>query len=141
MSIQAFKGVAFGAGFAYAGKTGSEMHDEIYYAQKQGFFRKTNNAGGVEGGMTNGNPISVSAVMKPISTVMKGLSSADIKTKKPVKTVYERSDICAVPAAALVAEAVVAVEILAAMQEKFGGDELNEMKLNYENYLKYVANY
>jgi len=139
MSLQAVKGVSFGAGFAYAGKKGSEMHDEIFYSAKTGFYRKSNNAGGIEGGMTNGSAVVVNAVIKPISTVLKGLRSVDTGTKKQVKTIYERSDICAVPAASLISETIVAMEILNAVIEKTGGDEMGRLKKAFEEYRKYTG--
>jgi len=141
VSIQAFKGVEFGAGFKYADFSGSKIHDQIFYSKKKGIFRKTNNAGGFEGGMTNGEPIVIKAVMKPISTVRKGLYSINIRTKKKVKTIYERSDVCAVPSASLIAENVVAIEIANAFMEKFGADEIGEIKANYKKYLSYVKKY
>ena len=141
LSIQAIKGVEFGAGFEYAYNTGSDMHDEIYYSKPAGFYRQTNNAGGIEGGMSNGEPIVLSAVMKPISTIKKGLYSIDAKTKKRVKTIYERSDVCAVPAASIVAECVVAVELANVVIEKFGGDDLSRMKNNHKNYISYLGKY
>jgi len=141
MSVQAFKGVEFGAGFSYAEQYGSEVHDEISYNQAKGFYRITNNAGGIEGGMTNGEPVVVKAVVKPISTLKRGLMSVNVKTKKKTKTTYERSDTCAVPAASVIAESVVAIELLKALQAKFGTDEISEMKANYKNYLQYLKKY
>lgn len=139
MSIQAIKGVEIGLGFEAARQLGSYVHDEIFYDKKsKRFYRKTNNAGGVEGGMTNGEDIIIRAAMKPIPTLMRPLSSVEITTKKPFKASVERSDVCAVPAAAVVGEAVVAFEIANAMIEKFGGDSLSEMKRNYNGYIKYV---
>ncbi len=139
MSIQAIKGVEIGLGFETAKLFGSDVHDEIFYDKKsKRFYRKTNNAGGIEGGMTNGEEIIIRAAMKPIPTLMKPLSSVDITTKKPFKASVERSDVCAVPAAGVVGEAVVAFEIANAMIEKFGGDSLSEMKRNYNGYIKYV---
>ncbi len=139
MSIQAIKGVEIGLGFDAARQLGSDVHDEIFYDKKsKRFYRKTNNAGGIEGGMTNGEEIIIRAAMKPIPTLMKPLSSVDIMTKKPFKASIERSDVCAVPAAAVVGEAVAAFEIANAMIEKFGGDSLSEMKRNYNGYMKYV---
>ncbi len=140
LSIQAFKGVELGAGFSYSEFKGSKIHDEIYYS-KGNFLRKTNNAGGIEGGMTNGEPLILKAVVKPISTVLKGLYSVNIRTKQKVKTKYERSDFCAVPSASLIAEMVVAIEITNAFLEKFGGDDLELIKQNFKNYLKYIKNY
>lgn len=138
ISIPAIKGVEIGLGFRSAKLPGSKVHDEIFYKDKN-FFRKTNNAGGLEGGISNGEPIIIRAAMKPISTLRKGLMSVDIKTKKKVISHYERSDVCAVPSASVVAEAVVAIEIANAMQEKFGGDSINEMKRNYRSYMEYVS--
>lgn len=141
MSLQAVKGVEIGAGFAYAAATGSSMHDEIFYSKKDGYYRKTNNSGGIEGGMTNGSPLEIKAALKPISTVLKGLKSVNVKNKKAVKTVYERSDVCAVPAAALIAETIVAAELMKAFQEKFGSGDIDYILSNYENYKKYVKKY
>jgi chorismate synthase len=138
MSIQAVKGVSFGIGFKLAERKGSIVHDEILYDGKIGFYRKTNNAGGIEGGMTNGEDVVMQAVMKPIATLKKPLASANIKTKRPVKAVVERSDVCAVPAAGVIGESMAAVEIAGAMIEKFGGDSVTEMVRNYEGYLKQV---
>jgi chorismate synthase len=136
MSIQAMKGVEIGSGFGVANKPGSEVHDEIFWGPKGGFFRKTNHAGGIEGGMSNGEDITLRAAMKPIPTLMKPLRSVDLGTKRPFKAAVERSDVCAVPAAAVVGEAVTAFEIAAAMIEKFGGDSIDEMKRNHEQYRK-----
>jgi len=141
MSIQAVKGVGIGAGFELACMRGSAAHDEIFYSKAKGFFRKTNHAGGIEGGMTNGEDIVISAAMKPISTLRKPLASVNIKTKKPFKATVERSDVCAVPAAGVVAESVVAVEVANAMIVKFGGDSLNEMLRNYKGYLEQVKRF
>ncbi len=135
MSIQAIKGVSFGIGFESASRAGSAVHDEIFFDKNSGFYRKTNNAGGVEGGMTNGEDVVIRAVMKPIPTLKKPLSSVNIKTKKAFKAAVERSDVCAVPAAGVVGEAVVAIEIANALIEKAGGDSVKEMKRNYEGYL------
>jgi chorismate synthase len=134
MSIQAIKGVEIGAGFGVAYKPGSQVHDEIFWNRKQGFYRKTNMAGGIEGGMTNGGPIVLRAAMKPIPTLYRPLRSVDLVSKKPFKASIERSDACAVPAAGVVAEAAVAIEIASAMIEKFGGDSIEEMKANYRAY-------
>lgn len=141
MSIQAVKGVEFGAGFVYAENFGSKMHDAIYHSKSKGFFRETNNAGGIEGGMTNGQPLAVQAAIKPISTVKKGLDSVNAKSKKKVKSVYERSDVCAVPAASIVAAAVVSIELLSAVLESTGGSTLPLIKKNYKNYLNQVKSY
>lgn len=137
MSIQAIKGVEIGLGFEAARRVGSRVHDEIFYS-KNGFYRKTNNAGGIEGGVTNGERIVIRVAMKPIPTLQTPLKTIDIITKKTVTAAKERSDICAVPAASVVGEAVVAIEIAKAMQDKFGGDTLAEMKRNYAGYQDYV---
>lgn len=141
MAIQAIKGVSFGTGFESAALKGSLVHDEIFYNKNKGFYRKTNNSGGIEGGMTNGEDIIIRAAMKPISTLKKPLSSVDIRTKKPVKATVERSDVCAVPAAAVIGEAVSAIEIANAFLEKFGGDSVAEMRRNYDGYLRQVRNF
>jgi chorismate synthase len=138
MSVQVIKGVEVGAGFGSANRPGSLAHDEIYWSTKEGFYRKTNLAGGIEGGMSNGEVISLRAAMKPIPTLMKPLRSVDLATKKPFKASIERSDVCAVPAAAVVAEAAAAFEIASAMVEKFGGDSIEEMKRNYRAYTGYL---
>jgi chorismate synthase len=138
MSIQAIKGVSFGIGFEAAVLAGSKVHDEIFYDKKRSFYRKTNNAGGIEGGMTTGEDIILRAAMKPISTLSKPLSTVDIRTKRSVKATVERSDVCAVPAAAVIGEAVSAIEIANALLEKFGGDSVAEMRRNYEGYLAQV---
>jgi len=141
MSIQAVKGVSFGIGFKAARRRGSQVHDEIFYDRKMGFYRKTNNAGGIEGGITTGEDIVIRAVMKPISTLRKPLSSVNIRTKKAVAAAVERSDVCAVPAAGVVGEAAAAIEVASAMIEKFGGDSIREMKRNYEGYLEQVKKF
>jgi len=138
MSVQAIKGVEVGSGFGVANRPGSQVHDEIFWNEKSGFLRKTNHAGGIEGGMTNGEPITLRAAMKPIPTLMKPLRSVDLETKKPFKASVERSDVCAVPAAAVVAEAAAAFEIASAVAEKFGGDSIDEMKRNYEEYQRHL---
>ena len=136
MSVQAIKGVEVGSGFGVANRPGSQVHDEIFWTPKGGFFRKTNHAGGIEGGMSNGEDITLRAAMKPIPTLMRPLRSVDLETRKPFKASVERSDVCAVPAAGVVGEAVVAFEIAAAMIEKFGGDSLDEMRRNHDQYQK-----
>jgi len=138
MSIQAIKGVEIGLGFEASRLPGSKVHDEIFYSPSSGFFRTTNRAGGLEGGVTNGEPLIIRAAMKPISTLIKPLKSVDLITKKPSLATVERSDVCAVPAAAVVGEAAVAFELASAMIEKFGGDSLREMKRNYQSYMAYV---
>ncbi|PWI57054.1 chorismate synthase [Sulfoacidibacillus thermotolerans] len=138
MSIQAIKGVEIGAGFAAARQLGSAVHDAIYYDEIRGFYRTTNGAGGIEGGISNGEPIVVRAAMKPIPTLYKPLPSVDLETKEPYLAAIERSDACAAPAAAVVGENAVAWVIAEAFLEKFGGDSIKEVQRNYENYLTQV---
>jgi chorismate synthase len=138
MSIQAIKGVEVGIGFKAAELPGSQVHDEIFYDSDRGFWRQTNRAGGLEGGVTNGETLVLRAAMKPIPTLYKPLKSVDLLTKEPYEASVERSDVCAVPAAAVVAEAVVAFEIARSWLEKFGGDSLAEIKRNYSSYMEYV---
>lgn len=141
VSINAFKGVEFGLGFEAGRRPGSQVHDPIMYDPKRGFYRASNNAGGFEGGMTTGEPIVVRGVMKPIPTLYKPLASVDIDTKEPFLAQVERSDACAVPAASVVMENVIAWEVARAFLEKFGGDSMEEIRANYENYLRQVAAY
>lgn len=141
VSIQAFKGVEFGIGFEAAERRGSQVHDEILYTEEEGFSRRTNRAGGLEGGMTTGEPIVVRGVMKPISTLYKALQSVDIDTKETFTAQIERSDTCAVPAAGVIMESVVAWEVARAFLEKFGGDSLEEIRRNYEGYLAQIKEY
>ncbi len=140
MSIQAMKGVEIGAGFLAARSLGSEVHDEIEPDRSKtrsgGYRRRRNNAGGLEGGMTTGEPVVVRAAMKPLSTLMQPLDSVDVRSGKPARAVRERSDVCAVPAAAVVGEAMAALVLADAMREKFGGDSLGEMRTNHEAYLE-----
>ncbi|HAJ57713.1 MAG TPA: chorismate synthase [Candidatus Omnitrophica bacterium] len=135
-SIPAIKAVEFGLGTGYASVFGRAVHDAIYYSKDKGYYRKTNNAGGIEGGMSNGEPIVTRCTMKPISTVGKPLDSVDIVTKKSTKAAVERYDTCAVAAAGVVAESAVAFELSNAMTEKFGGDSMNEIKRNYRAYIR-----
>ncbi len=135
MSLQAMKGVEFGLGFDASRKFGSQVHDEIFYSQDRGFYRGSNNAGGFEGGMTTGEPIVLSVAKKPISTLMKPLKTVHMETKEPITAETIRSDVIAVPAAGVAAEAIAAFEIALAMREKFGGDSLREMK---DNFIRYV---
>jgi chorismate synthase len=139
MSIQAIKGFEIGLGFAQVRMPGSKVHDEIYYQKGKGFYHKTNNAGGLEGGMTNGEPIILRAAMKPIATLKKPLKSVDLLSKRAISAHVERSDICAVEAAAVIGEAVTAFEVAKAFIEKFGGDSLQEMSANYKAYQKLVS--
>ncbi|HXY62750.1 MAG TPA: chorismate synthase [Nitrospirota bacterium] len=138
MSIQAIKGVEVGAGFGVANRPGSQVHDEIFWSRKEGFYRKTNMAGGIEGGISNGEPIVLRAAMKPLPTLMKPLRSVDLASKRPFKASVERSDVSAVPAAGVVAEAAVAFEIASALVEKFGGDSIDEMKRNFSQYDRHL---
>lgn len=139
MSIQAMKGVEFGMGFAAARLPGSQVHDEIFYDPALGYYRSTNNAGGVEGGMTNGEPLVVRVAKKPIPTLRKPLRSVDMATREPFDAVRERSDTCAVPAAAVIGEAMVCLVLADAVLEKFGGDSMAELKRNMEAYTKYAS--
>jgi len=138
MSVQAIKGVEIGLGFEASALPGSKVHDEIIY-EKGKFTHKTNNAGGLEGGITNGEPIILRAAVKPIATLKKPLKSVDLKTKKAVEALVERADVCAVPAAGVVGEAVAAFEVANSLLEKFGGDSLSETKANFKNYLGQIS--
>ncbi|MBD8497617.1 chorismate synthase [Paenibacillus arenosi] len=140
MSINAFKGVEIGIGFEAGILRGSQVHDEIEHGE-HGYTRSSNRLGGFEGGMTNGMPVVVRGVMKPIPTLYKPLRSVDIDTKEAFTAQVERSDACAVPAASVVMEHVVAWEIAKAFLEKFGGDSMEEIRSNYENYLNQLAQY
>lgn len=131
-SIQGIKGVEFGKGFDCACQKGSAVHDEIYYSQDRGYYRGTNNAGGIEGGMSNGQPIVIRCVMKPIPTLYKPLQTVDISTKQPCTATVERSDICAVPAAAVVGEAVALTVIGEELLRKFGGDSMEEVQSRWK---------
>jgi chorismate synthase len=142
MSIQAIKGVEVGIGFGAAALPGSAVHDGIVYDRNAAAFsRSSNRAGGIEGGMTNGEEIVLRAAMKPIPTLYKPLKTVDINSKESLEATVERSDVCAVPAASVVAEAVVAIEIAAAFLEKFGHDSMLETRRNYDNYLQYVREF
>jgi chorismate synthase len=128
MSIQAMKGVGIGDGFALAGRIGSRAHDEIFNSDERGLHRETNRAGGLEGGMTNGDPLVVVGAMKPLPTLTKPLRSVDIATGEPAKALRERTDSCTVPAAAVVAEAMVALVLAGAYREKLGGDHVDDAR-------------
>ncbi|MDA2459315.1 chorismate synthase [Bacillus cereus group sp. MYBK65-1] len=141
MSINAFKGVEIGIGFEAAHRPGSEVHDEILWDEEHGYTRRTNNAGGLEGGMTTGMPIVVRGVMKPIPTLYKPLQSVDIDTKEPFTASIERSDSCAVPAASVVAEAVVAWELATALIEQFGLDRMELIRENIEKHNEYARGF
>jgi len=138
MSIQAIKGVEIGAGFEYANLPGSLAHDEMFFDEVKNVYRKTNHAGGIEGGMSNGEEIVVRAVMKPIPTLMKPLHSVDIESKEEVLACRERSDVCAVSAAAVVGEAMIAFVIAEALLEKFGGDCMTDVKAGMDSYSKRI---
>ena len=138
MSIQAFKGVEIGMGFQAAQVPGSQAHDEIFYEAGRGFYHKTNRCGGLEGSMTNGEPVVIRGAMKPIPTLYQPLRSADFITHAEGLASVERSDACAVPAAAIVMQNAVAWTVLESMLEKFGGDNWQEVKRNYDGYLAAV---
>jgi chorismate synthase len=138
MSIPGVKGVEIGLGFGYGQRFGSEVHDPIYYEKGKGIVRPTNNAGGIEGGISNGQDIVVRACMKPISTLLKPLDSINIASRKPAKAAVERSDICAVESAGVVAEAVVAQVLADAFLEKFGSDSMSDIKAGFAHYLKRI---
>lgn len=137
LSINAFKGVEFGIGFDAAHVPGSQVHDEILFDEENGYTRKTNRLGGLEGGMSTGMPIVVRGVMKPIPTLYKPLQSVDIETKEPFKASVERSDACAVPAASVVAEHAIAFEIAKALLEQFHADQLPQLKEQIEQQKQY----
>lgn len=141
LSINAFKGVEFGIGFEMARRKGSEVHDEILWNAEQGYTRSSNRLGGLEGGMSTGMPIVVRGVMKPIPTLYKPLQSVDIETKEPFKASVERSDSCAVPAASVVAEHVIAWEIAKAIMEQFHGDQLPQLKAQIEAHRAYTKGF
>ena len=138
MAIPGIKGVEIGLGFGYAQRFGSEVHDAIYHAKGKGFFRRTNNAGGIEGGISNGQDITLRGCMKPIATLMSPLDSVDISTRKAARAGVERSDICVVESAGVVAEAAAAFVLAEAFLEKFGGDCLQDILAGYRNYLKRI---
>ncbi|MEW6583388.1 MAG: chorismate synthase [Actinomycetota bacterium] len=134
LGIQAIKGVELGAGFALGRLPGSQAHDEIYHDEEHGWHRRTNRSGGIEGGMTHGMPLVVRAVMKPISTLTRPLASVDIQTKEARPAFKERSDVCAVAAAAVVGEAEIAFVLAQALLEKFGGDSVDQLDAAVEHY-------
>ncbi|MBX3414404.1 MAG: chorismate synthase [Pirellulales bacterium] len=142
MAVQAIKGVEIGLGFEAARRRGSQVHDPIQYDESQrdtpslGYTRPTNNAGGLEAGMTNGQPLVIRAAKKPISTLRKPLESINLQSKQPDPAAYERSDVCAVSAASVIVENVVAFEVAAALIEKFGGDSLIEMKARWDQFMQ-----
>jgi chorismate synthase len=135
MGIQAIKGVGIGDGFTSATRRGSVAHDEIERDKAGRIVRRTDRAGGTEGGMSNGEILRISVAMKPISTVPKALDTIDVLTGEPAKAINQRSDVCAVPAAGIVAEAMAALVLAEAVLEKFGGDSVQEVKRNYDSYM------
>ncbi len=142
MSIHAVKAVELGEGVANASKPGSQVHDEIIYnPDSRAFGRTSNRAGGLEGGMTNGEELRVRGYLKPIATLRKRLRSVNIETKEPMDSDFERSDVTAVPAAGVIGEAMVAITLARVMREKFGGDSLREMKRNFESYQQQISEY
>ncbi len=145
MSLQAVKAVEIGAGISAAGTMGSSVHDEIGYAKTggafTGFTRAANRAGGLEGGVSNGEDIVVRGYLKPISTLRRPLASVDFETREPVKAAYERSDVCVVPAAGVAAEAMVALTLARCALQKFGGDSLRETKRNFDGYLRQLREF
>lgn len=141
MSIQGIKGVEIGLGFQAGQLSGSQVHDPIYYDAGEGFYRTTNGAGGLEGGVTNGEILVLRAAMKPIPTLMKPLASVDVTTKEPVEAVKERSDVCAVPAASVVGKAVIAPVLANALLEKFGHDNIYDIKKAWQDYWDYVRDF
>src|ERR1700693_1305330 len=144
MSLQAVKAVEIGSGVVAAFSRGSAVHDEIGYRKAAGFAgltRVRNNAGGIEGGVSNGEDIRVRGYLKPISTLRRPLQSVDFATREPVKAAYERSDVCVVPAAGVAAEAMVALTLARCALEKFGGDSIKETKRNFQGYLEQLKNY
>jgi chorismate synthase len=138
MSMQAQKGVEIGTGFGVAESWGSEVHDEIYYDEQQGYYRQTGGSGGIEGGMSTGEPIAVRVAMKPLSTLMRPLDSVDIRTQEPTEAHIERSDVTAVPAASVVGEHVLALTLADAFLEKMGGDSVAEIEERYERYRRTI---
>jgi chorismate synthase len=135
-SINAFKGAEVGIGFEAANRPGSQVHDEIVWDEENGYYRSTNNLGGFEGGMTNGMPVVIQGVMKPIPTLYKPLQSVDIDSKEPFKASIERSDSCAVPAASVVMENVVAFEVAVSFLDMFGTDNVDRIRRNFEEYVQ-----
>ena len=128
LSIQAIKGCGIGDGFDLAGRPGSAAHDEIFYEEERGYFRETNRSGGVEGGMSTGEPLVVRCAMKPLPTLTKPLRSVDIATREPAEALRERTDSCTVPAAGVVGEAMLAIVLASAYREKFGGDHVDDVR-------------
>jgi chorismate synthase len=144
MSLQAVKAVEIGSGVTAASSLGSAVHDEIGYVGTAGFTsfsRSRNNAGGIEGGVSNGEEIRVRGYLKPISTLRRPLQSVDFSTREPVKAAYERSDVCVVPAAGVAAESMVALTLARCALEKFGGDSMTETLRNFQGYCQQLKDY
>jgi chorismate synthase len=142
MSIQAIKGVEIGEGMRAARSTGSNVHDPIHWDERRrAFFRTSNRAGGLEGGITNGEPVVCRAAMKPIATLRRALASVDVVTKEPFDAAFERSDVCAVAAASVVGEAMVCITLADALLEKFAGDSMRELLRNLSGYKEQLAEY
>src|SRR5258708_33429232 len=141
LSIHAVKAVAIGDGVAAARRVGSEVHDPIYFDEERRYHRTSNRAGGLEGGVTNGQDVVVRAYMKPISTLRRGLPSVDTETHEPHRSQWERSDVTAVTACGVVCEAMLAITLADAMREKFGGDSIGEMRANFHAYVAHLSKY
>jgi len=141
LSIHAVKAVAIGDGVGAATRVGSEVHDALYFDDDRRYHRTTNRAGGLEGGVTNGEDIVVRAFMKPISTLRRGLPSVDVETREPHRSQWERSDVTAVPACGVVCEAMLAIVLAAAMREKFGGDTLDDMRAAHAAYVERLTQF
>ncbi|MDA0173656.1 chorismate synthase [Solirubrobacter taibaiensis] len=139
LSIQAAKGVGLGDGFDLAGRPGSEAHDEIFYSEERGYYRETNRSGGIEGGMTTGEPLVARVAMKPIPTLTKPLRSVNIATKEPAQALRERTDSCVVPAAGVVGEAMLAIVLAGAYRDKFGGDHIDDVKAAVSAYCSRIG--
>ena len=131
MSVQAIKGAEVGLGFGVAARCGSGVHDEIFYDQTRGYYRKTNRAGGIEGGMSNGEEIVLRAAMKPIPTLMKGLETVDYRTHEAVRAATERSDVCAIAACEVILESALCCELAKVVLERLGGDRMEEIAKRY----------
>ncbi|MHB1376821.1 MAG: chorismate synthase [Candidatus Humimicrobiaceae bacterium] len=140
MSIPAIKAIEVGQGINASTSLGTNFHDEIFYSEKKGFYRNTNNAGGIEGGITNGEDIIITAYMKPIPTTVSGLRTVNIKTKNTETSLKERSDVCAVPSASIVGESMLAIALADEIQKKFGEDNIFEILGNFNNYKTYIRN-
>jgi chorismate synthase len=139
LSIQAAKGVSVGEGFELAGRPGSEVHDEIFWSEERGWYRETNRSGGLEGGMTTGEPLVVRVAMKPIPTLTKPLRSVDIATHEPAQALRERTDSAVVPAAGVVGEAMLAVVLAGAYRDKFGGDHIDDVRAAVDAYERRIG--